>query len=284
MPFLRPESLAGDRVPISPCSSTHSPGCTDEGYVPDLVVQLRPTSPLRPDGLVDEGIAPAARRRRGRLAPGGDGTEQNPFKMWRIEEGVLVPLVDSGIAEQYNRPRQELPVTYWQIGTLDVIRTSTIVEHTSMSGRRILPTGGRAELAADIDDADRSGRRRRRAAEVGARGVAVKGRGRGHGCRRPAPPGDPRLARDHRPRGGERTPPPAPRSSSPGPPSPRCTRSTTRLAAAPRCRHRGEPHVAARGGDRAGRARGHPRALREAPRGRRRRSRPPWPPWRRHAA
>ncbi len=141
----------------------------NEDYVPDLVVQLRPTSPLRPDGLVDEGITrlladDEADSLRVVTEPG-----ENPFKMWRIEEGVLVPLVDSGIEEQYNRPRQELPGAYWQIGTLDVIRTSTIVERASMSGRRILPLVVGRELAADIDDAESF-----RAAEDAARRLGLE--------------------------------------------------------------------------------------------------------------
>jgi N-acylneuraminate cytidylyltransferase len=72
--------------------------------------------------------------------------------MWRIEDGLLVPLVDSGIPEGYNRPRQELPTVYWHTGTLDVIRASTILSQGSMSGRTILPLLVDPSLAADIDD------------------------------------------------------------------------------------------------------------------------------------
>jgi len=153
VPFLRPGELSGDRVPDLPVFQ-HALGWLAEhqGYRPELVVQLRPTSPLRPAGLVDEGIAKLV------ATPGADSLRavcepmNNPFKMWRIEDGVLVPLVQSGLTEQYNRPRQELPTVYWQIGTLDVIRTSTISEQGSMSGRTILPMVVDPSLAADIDD------------------------------------------------------------------------------------------------------------------------------------
>ena len=141
---------------------------TNEGYVPDIVVQLRPTSPLRPAGLVDEAVDlllsdGAADSLRVVTEPAN-----NPYKMWRIEEGVLTPLVDSGIPEQYNQPRQALPTAYWQIGTLDVIRTPTITELGSMSGRRILPLVVGPELAEDIDD-----ERSFRAAEEAARRLGL---------------------------------------------------------------------------------------------------------------
>jgi CMP-N-acetylneuraminic acid synthetase len=153
VPFLRPAELAADRTLDLPVFE-HALAwlANHEGYVPDLVVHLRPTSPLRPAGLVDDGIdrllaAPRADSLRAVCEP-----MNNPFKMWRIEDGLLVPLVDSGISEQYNRPRQELPTVYWQIGALDVIRTATITEFHSMSGRVILPMVVDPALAADIDD------------------------------------------------------------------------------------------------------------------------------------
>lgn len=153
VPFMRPAELAGDLVPDLPVFEHALAWLADhEAYVPDLVVQLRPTSPLRPPGLIDDAIERLAAR------PDADSLRavcepmNNPFKMWRIEDGVLVPLVDSGIPEQYNRPRQELPTVYWQIGTIDVIRTRTITEQQSMSGRTILPMVVDQALAADIDD------------------------------------------------------------------------------------------------------------------------------------
>ncbi len=169
VPFLRPAELAGDDVTDLPVFQHALRWLRDaEGYEPELVVHLRPTSPLRPQGLVDDGVRqlladPAATSLRVVTEPAN-----NPFKMWRLDDGVLVPLVDSGIPEQYNQPRQKLPPAYWQIGTLDVIRTPTITERDSMSGDRILAMVVGRELAADIDDAESF-----RAAEDGARRLGL---------------------------------------------------------------------------------------------------------------
>jgi N-acylneuraminate cytidylyltransferase len=76
----------------------------------------------------------------------------NPYKMWRIVDGVLVPLVETDIHEQYNQPRQALPPAYWQTGTLDVMRAATVLDLGSMTGRRILPLVIEPDLAVDIDD------------------------------------------------------------------------------------------------------------------------------------
>jgi CMP-N-acetylneuraminic acid synthetase len=153
VPFLRPAELAGDTALDLPVFE-HALRTLDEqeGYRPDVVVHLRPTSPLRPAGLVDEGVRtlladPAADSLRAVTVPAN-----NPYKMWRIERGVLVPLVDSGIHEQYNQPRQALPTAYWQTGTLDVMRAATVLRQHSMTGRRILPLVIAGDLAVDIDD------------------------------------------------------------------------------------------------------------------------------------
>ncbi len=153
VPFLRPASLAEDLTPDLPVFQHVLGWLADhEGYRPDIVVHLRPTSPVRPQGLIDEGVKrlldhPNADSLRVVCEPAN-----NPYKMWRIEDGLLIPLIDSGLEEQYNRPRQELPTAYWQIGVLDVIRTETITVQRSMSGRVILPLVVDQSLAADIDD------------------------------------------------------------------------------------------------------------------------------------
>ena len=123
-----------------------------EGYLPDDVVQLRPTSPLRPVGLIDEGISKL------RKTPDADSLRvvcspfNNPYKMWRVVGDFMEPLIDSGIPEQVNQPRQSLPPVYWQIGTLDVIRLSTIIDKQSLIGDRVLPMIIDPSLAVDIDD------------------------------------------------------------------------------------------------------------------------------------
>jgi CMP-N-acetylneuraminic acid synthetase len=153
VPFLRPLELAADDVPDFPVFE-HALHWLEreDGYRPDIVVQLRPTSPLRPEGLVDDGIRTLmgdldADSLRAVCEP-----PANPYKMWRIENGRLVPLLGLDLAEPYNQPRQALPTVYWQIGVLDVIRRETLIDQHSISGRRIIPLVVDAALAADIDD------------------------------------------------------------------------------------------------------------------------------------
>jgi YrbI family 3-deoxy-D-manno-octulosonate 8-phosphate phosphatase len=154
VPFLRPAELALDATPDLPVFAHALKWLEkEEGYVPDIVVQLRPTTPMRPPDCVERGVTllfdhPEADSVRA-VIPSG----QNPFKMWRIDdEGRMIPLLQDGIQEPYNKPRQELPLTYWQTGHLDVFRREVILEKGSMTGDVILPLIIDPRYTVDIDN------------------------------------------------------------------------------------------------------------------------------------
>ncbi|MCW5875552.1 MAG: acylneuraminate cytidylyltransferase [Anaerolineales bacterium] len=153
-PFLRPAEFArDDSQDLSLFQHALGWLAENEKYKPDIVVQLRPTSPLRPPGLVDEAVEvllsqPEADSVRG-VVPSG----QNPYKMWSLTEGgVMQPLLKvKGNSEPYNSPRQELPATYWQTGHVDAIRATTILKKGSMSGASIWPVHVDPRYTVDID-------------------------------------------------------------------------------------------------------------------------------------
>lgn len=155
-PFLRPGKFAEDYTTDLPVFE-HALGrlAETENYHPEIVVQLRPTSPIRPHGLVDDAITilsshPDADSVRG-VVPAG----QNPHKMWRIsgEHGPMKNLLEvPGIVEPYNAPRQSLPPIYWQTGHIDVIRSVTITKGASMSGGVVYPIIIDSRYTVDIDN------------------------------------------------------------------------------------------------------------------------------------
>jgi N-acylneuraminate cytidylyltransferase len=152
-PFMRPAPLAQDDTRDLPVFSHALQWlCDNEGYRPDIVVQLRPTSPLRPQGLVDEAVSVLAVDKEADCVRSVTPPSQNPFKMWTIRGGVLNPLLAADVSEPYNAPRQSLPVTYWQTGHVDVIRSGTILDKNSMTGTRILPVLVDSHYALDIDE------------------------------------------------------------------------------------------------------------------------------------
>jgi YrbI family 3-deoxy-D-manno-octulosonate 8-phosphate phosphatase len=153
-PFLRPEELAQDNTTDLPVFLHALDWLLDhEGYQPEIVVQLRPTSPIRPPALVDEAVQllvdnPEADSVRGVVSSG-----QNPYKMWHInDQGRMEPLLKlADISEPYNAPRQALPPTYWQTGHIDAIRVAALRQKNSLSGDIILPLVIDPAYMVDID-------------------------------------------------------------------------------------------------------------------------------------
>ncbi|NMA11863.1 MAG: acylneuraminate cytidylyltransferase [Chloroflexi bacterium] len=155
-PFLRPDEFSGDHALDLPVFQHACEWLAEhENYHPDIVIQLRPTSPIRPVGLIDEAIQilldhPEADSVRG-VVPAGE----NPYKMWQIdpESGQMHGLLQlDGVDEPYNAPRQLLPKSYWQTGHIDAIRPErTFLAGDSMSGKVVFPIFIDPKFTVDID-------------------------------------------------------------------------------------------------------------------------------------
>ena len=143
VPFMRPAEHSQDKTPDLPVFKHALEWFKEhESYQPDIVLQLRPTSPFRRVRQIDDSVRLLIEH------PDADAVRtvcepfQNPFKMWRIaDNGWMLPVgSELGIAhEPYNQPRQALPPVYWQTGYVDACRADTILVKKSMTGERILP-------------------------------------------------------------------------------------------------------------------------------------------------
>ena len=156
-PFLRPAELAQDETTDLPVFEQALAWLKDnEDYQPDVVVQLRPTSPIRPRGLVDDAIRILLDHQDADCVRGVVPAGQNPHKMWRLPEGANGPMKNlldvEGIPEPYNAPRQSLPSVYWQTGHIDAIRTTSILEKKSLTGDVIYPLIIDSQYTVDIDN------------------------------------------------------------------------------------------------------------------------------------
>ncbi len=156
VPFKRPSRFAQDlSTDLEVFTHAISWLKDNEGYTPDLVVMLRPTSPVRPKGLIDECIQKLSTSTEADSLRIITEAPITPYKMWTVQDddALMKPLMQlEGVYEFYNMPRQKLPKVYWQIGTLDVIRTNVITEKQMMSGDKIMHYIIPSYLAVDIDD------------------------------------------------------------------------------------------------------------------------------------
>jgi N-acylneuraminate cytidylyltransferase len=156
VPFIRPAEFATD----SATDLDVFRHCllwllANEGCAPDLVVQLRPTAPVRRAAEVDRAIEQML------ADPSADSLRSvsisplTPYKMWHVAgDWSLRPVASvASLSDPYDQPRQWLPPVYVQDGFVDIVRPRTVLEFGSMAGRRILAFT-HADHVVDVDDED----------------------------------------------------------------------------------------------------------------------------------
>jgi CMP-N,N'-diacetyllegionaminic acid synthase len=140
VPFLRPGNLAQDLS-------------TDYGFikhaldwfkeqedcVPDYLVHLRPTTPLRKVEYVEEAISIFKNNPIATALRSIQKIDFNTYKACEMENGYLktvytrLPNMDIG-----NFPRQMYPDTYWANGYVDVLRVSYILKEKRIHGDKVM--------------------------------------------------------------------------------------------------------------------------------------------------
>lgn len=137
-PFLRPAELARDHS-LDVDFLRHAVGWLEknEGYRPDLLVHLRPTSPARDPAVIDQAIEAISADEAATSLVSVFPVEYPPCKYYRLnEDGYLGGYMGD---EYLNRPRQLCPQAYRGSGYVDVIRPASLAAGGGQLGKRILP-------------------------------------------------------------------------------------------------------------------------------------------------
>ena len=156
-PFLRPPELSQDLSTDYECIRHALEYLkNEEDYIPDIVLQLRPTQPCRKiediNKCLDLFINNMDKYDSLRTVV---EFEKSPYKMYSIENDILIPMYKeiNGIKEPYNQCRQALPKTYLHNGYIDIFKASIVNEGT-ISGERIYPYIMDKSDTIDIDTMD----------------------------------------------------------------------------------------------------------------------------------
>ena len=127
VPFMRSPALAGnlstDREFVIHALEWFG---KNEAAVPDYLVHLRPTTPLRDPTLIDEAIAALMSDPEATSLRSGHEAPESPFKWFmRDEQGYFYGFNPDDPRPGYaNLPRQIFPKVYIPDGYVDVLRTS----------------------------------------------------------------------------------------------------------------------------------------------------------------
>ena len=141
VPFLRPKEISQDLSTDFEFIEHSLNELEKENYIPDFIVQLRPTYPTRKIEILDETIDLFIKNRveydsLRTIIP----FDKSPYKMYTIDNNILQPLFKKidNLEEPYNHCRQNLPQTYLHNGYIDILNSS-IVKLGMISGEKIYP-------------------------------------------------------------------------------------------------------------------------------------------------
>lgn len=147
VPFLRPAELATDDAPTEPAVVHAVEQLAAEGYRPDAVVLLQPTSPVRLPGRIDRAVAQLE-------IEGADSlvgvTEIHPFTWWASADGAVSSY------DPANRPRrQDLAPEdrrFVENGSIYITATDLLLRTGCRLGGKVALHEMDAVESIDIDD------------------------------------------------------------------------------------------------------------------------------------
>lgn len=139
VPFLRPEKIAGD-FSTDYDFVKHAIDWLDknENYYPDLILNLRPVTPLRDPKLIDNAITALIQDSHSTSLRSAHEMSETAYKTCEIDQGYFKSICNGSFDhDELNKPRQSFPTTYTPNGYVDVMRVSHINKKKLLYGDRV---------------------------------------------------------------------------------------------------------------------------------------------------
>jgi CMP-N,N'-diacetyllegionaminic acid synthase len=136
VPSLRPKKISqDDSSTIKAVKHTLQFLKTNQSYIPDMILILQPTSPLRTTKLIDNTISVLGKSRSS-CAITVSKIKKHPFSAFWLKTGLLKPFKQN--FTNYNR-RQKYPDLYFPTGDVYAFWHDTIKKYDSIYGPKIKP-------------------------------------------------------------------------------------------------------------------------------------------------
>jgi CMP-N,N'-diacetyllegionaminic acid synthase len=138
-PFLRPADISADSSVDYDFIVHALDWLAAGGEEPEFIVHIRPTTPFRDPGLVDDAIR-AFRSTSGYTALRSvHEMPESAYKTFEVDGGILKRVGAEGTAlDAANNARQQFPPTYCANGYVDVLSTPFIRETHLIHGDRVM--------------------------------------------------------------------------------------------------------------------------------------------------
>jgi len=110
----------------------------NEGYVPDLIVNLHPTTPFRKPKSIDLAIKKILAHPRADSLRSITKCSEHPYKMWLAKGDYLEPFVPKKDSGAHTLGYQQLPIVYIQNASIYITKPKTLYKYHSSVGEKVL--------------------------------------------------------------------------------------------------------------------------------------------------
>ena len=158
VPFLRPREISQDNsTDLEVIQHTIGYFQREEKKIPELLVYLRPTTPLRIATEVDRAIKYIEERPIATSLRSVHELGEPPHKELQLDKNGYLEgfFPDDSRPEYYNLPRQSFPKAYHPNGYIDIVKTDFVQSSNFLYGSRMLgfitPPVTEVDRLTDID-------------------------------------------------------------------------------------------------------------------------------------
>ncbi|MCB4790651.1 MAG: acylneuraminate cytidylyltransferase family protein [Elusimicrobia bacterium] len=158
VPFLRPSEISGDNsTDLELFNHAINWLKENEGMIPEFIIHLRPTTPLRDPSQTSLAIESIKKRQDATSLRSAHHFFQPPQKMFQVDEKGFFKgfFPNDPRPEYYNLPRQTFSKAFCPNGYVDIIRPEFVQKNHALHGSNILafitPTVGEVDKPEDFE-------------------------------------------------------------------------------------------------------------------------------------
>ena len=140
VPFMRPEEISGDRADdYQFVRHAFDRLALQEGYKPDYMVHLRPTTPLRDPAIIQAAILKILADGHATALRSVQEMPESAYKTFEIDHECLKCICSGSFdIEKTNQGRQAYAKTYQANGYVDIIRRALVFKEARIHGDRVI--------------------------------------------------------------------------------------------------------------------------------------------------
>jgi CMP-N,N'-diacetyllegionaminic acid synthase len=125
----------------------------NEDYIPDYIIHLRPTTPLRDPSVLDNAIEKIMKNTEATSLRSAHKMPETAYKQFELENRYFKTICTGSFdLDGANNSRQSFPETYSPNGYIDILKTKHILDNHLLHGNRVMGYITSYTIEVDVEE------------------------------------------------------------------------------------------------------------------------------------